>query len=138
MFMISTWTQQLALLVLAAAALFVPHLALGQAVEITRARPDTKVNRLLNESEQAFAQGRYEEPWATYLKQITDIGPEAVPDLIAELDTTESEIMLRNLGFILRAIGDKRAVPALIRAFPKTLRKSSSDMGLRVGDKNLL
>jgi hypothetical protein len=38
----------------------------------------------------------------------------------------------------LRAIGDPRAVPALIRALPKTLLPSSSDYGLIVSDKELM
>jgi hypothetical protein len=42
------------------------------------------------------------------------------------------------LGFALRAIGDPRAVPALIRAIPKTLLPSSSDYGLTVIDKELM
>lgn len=46
--------------------------------------------------------------------------------------------MLRSLGFTLRAIGDKRAVPALIRAIPKTLRPPGSDMGLRAEAPELL
>jgi hypothetical protein len=45
--------------------------------------------------------------------------------------------MLRRLGFALRAIGDARAVPALVRAIPKTLLPSSSDYGLLVSDKGL-
>jgi hypothetical protein len=46
--------------------------------------------------------------------------------------------MLRRLGFALRAIGDARAVPALIRALPATLLAPSSDYGLLVGDQSLL
>ena len=38
----------------------------------------------------------------------------------------------------MRAIGDPRAVPALIRAIPKTLLPSSSDYGLTVIDKDLM
>src|SRR5262249_31284244 len=45
--------------------------------------------------------------------------------------------MLRRLGFASRAIGDARAVPALIRAVPRTLLPSSSDYGLIVNDKEL-
>ena len=45
---------------------------------------------------------------------------------------------MRRLGFALRAIGDPRAVPALIRAIPKTLLPSSSDYGLTVIDKELM
>jgi len=46
-------------------------------------------------------------------------------------------VMLRNLGFILRAIGDKRAVPALIRTLPRTCQRPSSDYGARCEDKDL-
>ena len=45
--------------------------------------------------------------------------------------------MLRSLGFVLRAIGDKRAVPALIRAIPTTLRKPGSDMRCRADEGEL-
>jgi hypothetical protein len=72
------------------------------------------------------------------LKLIADQGQSAVPDLIVELDATDDDMMLRSLGFILRAIGDKRAVPALIRAIPKTLRKPASGFGLRADDAELL
>jgi hypothetical protein len=64
--------------------------------------------------------------------------PEAVPELIAELDATTDNTMLRCCGFALRAIGDKRAVPALIRAIPKTLIGIESDMGLSSDDADLL
>ena len=65
------------------------------------------------------------------------VGRDSVPQLCAELDRTTDNRMLRRLGFALRAIGDARAVPALIRAIPKTLLPSSSDYGLIVGDKEL-
>jgi hypothetical protein len=103
----------------------------------SRTRPDTKVNRALTELEQAHTAMRYQETWALKLKEIVEMGENAVPDLIAELDATDSEIMLRSVGFMLRAIGDKRAVPALIRALPKTLIKPSSDMGLTATDQDL-
>ena len=41
------------------------------------------------------------------------------------------------IGVRLRAIGDPRAVPALIRAIPRTLLPCSSDYGLIVDDKEL-
>jgi hypothetical protein len=55
-----------------------------------------------------------------------------VPDLVAELDRTSGQLTtvgldtgpgdkaLRQLGFTLRAIGDPRACPALIRAIERT------------------
>src|SRR5262245_59276669 len=101
-------------------------------------RPESKVNQLLKALDDQFAQVRFGEGWARGLREIVEVGPDAVPDLIAELDATDSDIMLRNLGFMLRAIGDKRAMPGLIRALPKTLRKPGSDMGLRVDDQELL
>jgi hypothetical protein len=60
-----------------------------------------------------------------------------VPQLCAELDQTTEQRMLRRLGFALRAIGDARAVPALVRAIPKTLQPPLSDYGLVVDNNEL-
>jgi hypothetical protein len=123
---------------IAALLIAMPNWAAAQAPEVQRKRPDSKVNRLLDELDTRYRTDAFRDPWARVLKEIVDIGPEAVPDLIAELDSTTSDIMQRNLGFMLRAIGDKRAVPALIRAFPRTCRKPGSDMGCRADDKEIL
>ncbi len=81
----------------------------------------------------------FKEPWAKLLRDLISLGPDAIPELIEEVDATNDDRMLRCLGVSLRAIGDKRAIPALIRAIPKTLRPSSSDMGLRIdNDETLL
>jgi 5-hydroxyisourate hydrolase-like protein (transthyretin family) len=77
------------------------------------------------------------ELWCLLMRELVTIGPDAVPWLCAELDRTTENRMLRRLGFALRAIGDARAVPALIRAIPKTLLPSGSDYGLLVSDKGL-
>lgn len=77
------------------------------------------------------------ELWCLLMRELVEIGHEAVPQLCAELDRTSEDRMLRRLGFALRAIGDPRAVPALVRAFPKSLLPSSSDYGLIVEDKEL-
>ncbi len=102
-------------------------------------RPDTPTGRLLDKLEAQNADNgvRLTDPWLRTMKEIVDLGPRAVPELIAELDATSDEAMLRCLGFILRAIGDKRAVPALIRAISKTLVPSSSDYGLTAKDDEL-
>src|SRR5262245_43202133 len=110
----------------------------AQPSPITRVRPQSTVNRLLDALEEESVQNRWRDPWAMRIKGLVEQGPDAVPDLIAELDATDNDMMLRTLGFVLRAIGDKRAVPALIRALPKTLRKPGSDMGLRAEDMELL
>lgn len=110
----------------------------GQEAANDQARPKTKINEMLARLNDQFAQKRFGDGWAQGLREIVEMGPEAVPDLIVELDATDDDIMLRNLGFLLRAIGDKRAVPALIRALPKTLRKPGSDMGLRAEDAELM
>jgi hypothetical protein len=120
------------------AILLLANPAIAQPPVIQRQRPDTKVNRLIEQLEVTYRLHAFEDPWASVLKEIADIGPDAVPDLIAELDATDSDIMQRNMGFLLRAIGDKRAVPALIRALPRTCRKPGSDMGCRAKDEALL
>ncbi len=103
-----------------------------------RRRPDTPTGRLLDKlADQNAGSARYQDAWLRTLKAIVDLGPEAVPELIAELDATSDEMMLRCCGFTLRAIGDRRAMPALIRAIPKTLVPASSDMGLLAEDEAL-
>jgi hypothetical protein len=100
-----------------------------------RPRRDTPAGRLLNEIETV---GFGDDAWAQKVRALIEIGPEAVPDLIAELDATTNDRMLRVVGFALRGIGDKRAVAPLIRAIPKTLLPPGSDMGLTAKDKDLL
>ncbi len=78
------------------------------------------------------------KPWATAVRELIEIGKPAVPKLIAELDQTESHFSLQALGFVLRGIGDPRAVPALIRAIPRLFGSGSNDFGVLVqGDPEL-
>lgn len=77
------------------------------------------------------------EEWTRLVRALINIGPPAVPIITAELDQTDKDPMLRKLGFALRGIGDPAAVPALIRAIPKTLYRPSSDCGIEVKDKQL-
>ncbi len=79
-----------------------------------------------------------EDEWASVLRDLIQLGRPAVPELIATLDATSDEFKLRCLGFVLRGIGDKRAVPALIRALPRTCAKPCSDFGLIAKDPDLL
>lgn len=79
---------------------------------------------------------RYEQ-WAAVIRELVEIGPPAVPELIGELDSTDRDATLRGLAFTLRAIGDRRAVPALIRNIPKALRPPGSDCGMGVSDAAL-
>ena len=105
----------------------------------SRIRRDTPTGRLLTQLEAMNASPLlFEEPWAKLLRELISLGPDAVPELIEELDATNDDRMLRCLGFSLRAIGDKRAIPALIRTIPKTLRPSSSDMGLTIDNDETL
>lgn len=109
--------------------------------DTTRIRRDSPTNRLLDKLEDMNRNNelRLSEPWAELMHEIALVGPDAVPELIEELDATNHEGMLRCLGFVLRAIGDRRAVPGLIRAIPKTLQPGSSDYGLRIeNNKDLL
>jgi hypothetical protein len=78
------------------------------------------------------------EQWAPAIRALARIGRPAVPPLIEELDRTTDDCVLRSLAFTLRAIGDPRAVPALIRAIPRTLIDDHGDFGLWVPDPELL
>ena len=70
--------------------------------------------------------------WALVIRELIKIGKPAIPQLTQELDQTERGMTLRALGFVLRGIDDPRAVPAMIRAIPKTLQPSASDFGLLI------
>jgi RNA polymerase sigma factor (sigma-70 family) len=78
-----------------------------------------------------------DEEWAQTIRDLAKIGKGAVPELIAELDRTDRDATVRSLAFSLRAIGDPRAVPALIRSIPKALRPPGSDCGLAIADPDL-
>jgi hypothetical protein len=77
------------------------------------------------------------DAWAEQIRELVQTGRPAVPALTALLDRTDRDFPLRLLGFTLRAIGDPRAMPALIRAIPKTLRPSGSDCGVQFSDPEL-
>ena len=97
------------------------------ADEAVPKRPQSDVGKLLNRLEKLEF---LSEEWAQTMRALIQLGPNATPELIAELDTTNDQRMLSCLGFVARGIGDKRIVPALIRAFPKAYdRKMPSDMG---------
>jgi beta-lactamase regulating signal transducer with metallopeptidase domain len=76
------------------------------------------------------------EQWIAAIKELAEIGSPAVPELVAELERTDRDNTIRALVFTLRAIGDPRAVPPLIRALPKTAPRGS-DLGMTVHDPNL-
>ena len=77
------------------------------------------------------------EIWCLLMKELVDIGDPAVPALCKEFEATDEQRMMRRLGFALRAIGDPRAVPTLIRVLPKTLQPPMSDYGLVVENLEL-
>ena len=105
-----------------------------------RQRGDTPTGRLLDKLERQNASDElFQDSWCRTLKEIVDLGPAAVPELIEELDAMHGrDCMVRCLGFTLRAIGDKRAVPALIRAIPGTLLPPTSDWGVTAKDPGLV
>ncbi|HWB08640.1 MAG TPA: M56 family metallopeptidase [Pirellulales bacterium] len=94
----------------------------------SRERPDSIVNRLLDKFErQSIGKDNYRDPWLRTIKEIVDLGSAAVPELIEELDATQDPWMLQLLGFTLRAVDDRRSIPALIRAIPKTMLATETE-----------
>jgi hypothetical protein len=78
------------------------------------------------------------EEWAGVIRELVQIGKPAVPEVAAELDRTDRTVTLRGLAFVLRGIGDPRAVPALIRAVDKRDLEVGSDFGCYVVDRELM
>jgi hypothetical protein len=100
-------------------------------------RPATEVGKLLDRLDELHPQVGKDE-WACVLRDLIKHGRDAIPELSAELDATNDAYMLRCLGFVMRGIGDKRALPALIRALPKTCVGGGSDCGFIANDPELL
>jgi beta-lactamase regulating signal transducer with metallopeptidase domain len=75
--------------------------------------------------------------WARAIKYLVDHKDESLPELIKQLDAELRDHPMSKIAFALRAIGDRRAVPALIRALPRTLLPSRSDYGLILDDPDL-
>ena len=100
-------------------------------------KPSDRAEQILLELRKVSHTVDETELWCLLLHELVAVGRGAVPQLCTELDHTTDDRTLRRLAFALRAIGDPRAVPALIRAIPKTLLPISSDYGLIVGDHEL-
>jgi 5-hydroxyisourate hydrolase-like protein (transthyretin family) len=99
--------------------------------------PSDRTAQILREFRKLSHTVDEEELWCMLMRELVAVGRDAVPQLCAELDRTTADRTLRRLAFALRAIGDPRAVPALIRAIPRTLLPASSDYGLIVSDQGL-
>ena len=78
------------------------------------------------------------EKWVPAIYDLVEVGKPAVPLILVELDKTDKNVPLRHLGFTLRAIGDPRAIPALIRVLRRTLMPPLSDYGEDINDPELL
>ena len=94
--------------------------------EKAKASSDDEVSQLLseiaflNKREERGANSTRSVRYGAGVMRLTRFGLAAVPRIIEELDRTDDARMIATLAFVLRAIGDKRGVPALIRAIPRT------------------
>lgn len=124
--------------------LITPEATGAEKMEAARAVVASLSKKPAERTEQIIAQFRKlghtvdeTELWCSLMRELVAVGHDAVPPLCAELDRTTVDRAIRRLAFALRAIGDPRAVPALIRAIPRTHLPSSSDYGLLVADQAL-
>jgi hypothetical protein len=130
--------------------LVTPQLPPAERLEAARALvatlpqpPSARTARILEEFDKHEEVDRkrnpYEDPerWCVLMRELVAIGPAAVPQICEELDRTQEERVLQRLCFALRAIGDPRAVPALIRAVPKTLSRRTGPTVMPVKDREL-
>jgi hypothetical protein len=100
---------------------------------------DTPINSV-SDAIEILTEGPKTDPtkvWARAIKYLVDHREEALPALIKQLDAERRDHPISKLTFALRAIGDHRAVPALIRALPRTLLPGRSDYGLTLDDWEL-
>ena len=100
---------------------------------------DTPINSI-EDALEVLSEGPTVAPakvWARAIKYLVDHRNAAVPALIEALDREKRDHPISKFAFALRAIGDRRAVPALIRSIPKTLLPGRSDYGLLIEDDAL-
>jgi beta-lactamase regulating signal transducer with metallopeptidase domain len=100
---------------------------------------ETPINSI-DDALQVLSEGPNVDPcnvWARAIKYLVDHKAEAFEPVVQKLDAEKRDHPISKLAFTLRAIGDRRAVPALIRALPKTLLPSRSDYGLKLDDPAL-
>jgi hypothetical protein len=69
------------------------------------------------------------------MRELARIGKPAVPELTAELHRTNGWLTKSLIAFVLRAIGDERAVPALVEALGQS--KYRGEYGIYVKDDEL-
>lgn len=111
---------------------------IGPEQNLASAAADVSVASVLEDWEKLGTVFDRPDRYGEQIRQLVQIGSPAVPALIDALDRSSKDVVLRLLAFTLRAIGDPRAVPALIRAFPRTLLPPGSDCALSVTDPALL
>src|SRR5689334_5164123 len=125
--------------VLFALAMFPAATAFAQPVPAT-APPDIekRVASIVSDWESLPSVFDDIDTYTAQIKELVEIGKPAVPALTGALDHATRDTPMRLLPFTLRAIGDPRAVPALIRAIPRTLLPPGSDCGMSVREPELL
>jgi peroxiredoxin len=125
--------------VLTAKLLLLVLIGVANAAAAANETADAQVNRIVADWETWGSVFDDPEVYARQMRDLVELGDGALPALTSALDKETRDVPLRFLAFTLRAIGDARAVPALIRAIPRTLLLPSSDCGgLRVEDPELL
>lgn len=117
----------------------VPHNLRDSTVPLTDRLSADQPTRIL---ELIYVLRRYrvferDDEMAYAVRELIKIGEPALPELIAELDHTDRDDTIRALGITLRGMKDYRAVHALIRAIPKTLRPAGSDCRIAIRDPEL-
>ncbi|MBN2589056.1 MAG: hypothetical protein JXA96_04285 [Sedimentisphaerales bacterium] len=71
--------------------------------------------------------GQNNKKWMAVIYRLAEIGPSALPDIVEELEKTDTPIKQSKLALALRTIGDPNAVPSLCNALERCV--NSSDYG---------
>jgi len=79
------------------------------------------------------------DEWGAAIRELVEIGPPALPELLLELKNSERNATIRGLLFTLRAIDAPRALTIVVEALPKAKRLSGSgsDCGVQFANPEL-
>src|SRR5687767_6579277 len=97
-------TARLALGTLVVVAWAITSPCAPQTVGDSPKRQQTPTGKLLNRLDELRPK-LGEDEWAEVLRDLIKLGPDALPELITEMDTTkDGDYMLRCMGFVVRGI----------------------------------
>jgi serine/threonine-protein phosphatase 6 regulatory ankyrin repeat subunit B len=109
---------------------------LAQEKKFDPARDEARIDEAMEKIARLSLRGQA-DAWAGAVRDLAEIGPPAVPAIVAELQHTRLPYARSALAVALRAIDDPRAVPGLCAALANCPLANMTYGGLRADDESV-